>query len=105
MNPQQTPQVKNDLPAVKAPFVYFEVIQNYHLPFQKQQGEKVRTRQHIYMHNGGAFPVECVLDLAGPSDALPIGKYTLLPNVFQVGKYGSPEVNNWEIRNNLVSLI
>ena len=84
--------------------VHFEIIENYHLPYQKQQGEKIRTRQNIYMHNGGAFPVECVLDLDGPANALVVGKYTLLPNVFQVGKYGSPEINNWEFRNNLVPM-
>jgi hypothetical protein len=86
------------------PQLSFEIIENYHLPYSVGQGEKTRLKQRIYMFNGGAFPVECIIDIASQAEALTVGTYGLLPNVFKVGKYGSPEINNWEFRNNLVKI-
>jgi hypothetical protein len=83
--------------------LFFEVIDGYHVGFAVAQGDKTRFKQRFYMHNGGPFPIECRLDIPAIAQALPIGNYKLLPTAFRVGKYGDPEINNWEIFPNLVS--
>jgi len=83
--------------------LYFEIIDGYHIPFPVQQGEKTRYKQRIYMHNGGPFPLECKLDIPAIPNALAVGFYRLLPTGFKVGRYGDPEINNWEIFENMVS--
>jgi len=79
-----------------------EVIENHHQPFSVGQGEKERFKQKIFMHSGGPFPVEAKMNINNPVDALPIGKYVIQPSAYKVGKYGDVEVNQWELRNNLV---
>ncbi len=79
-----------------------EVIDGYHLPITVGSGEKTRHKQKLYMHNGGAFPIETTVSINSPADALPIGKYFLGAGAFRRGKYGDVELNNWEIRANLL---
>lgn len=65
----------------------------------KETGEQ-RTihEQQAYFHTGGAYPVPFKLSIRNASEAYPSGKYTLHPSSFRVNKFGTLELNRYEIR-------
>ena len=77
-----------------------EIIEGHHLPFS--EGDKPRIRQKIYIHNGGAFPVQGLLPLNSNTDALPIGKYLLAMTAFVIGDWNSLALDKWNLRNSFI---
>lgn len=78
-----------------------EIIDGHHNAYAEGTPEKPRWKQDAYLHNGGAFPEKCKLNLDGPQAAVPVGKYFVKPSGFRIGRYGDPELNNWELSKHL----
>jgi len=79
-----------------------EIIKGHEQPISRlintQNGQKTIHEQTAYAHTGGAFPVEFKIPLNSHGDAYPVGEYTLHPGSFNVNRFGSLEVNRFEIR-------
>lgn len=79
-----------------------EIIKGHEQPISRlintQTGQKTIHEQTAYAHTGGAFPVEFKIPLNSHGDAYPVGEYTLHPGSFNVNRFGSLEVNRFEIR-------
>lgn len=83
-----------------------EVIEGHHFPTSNtDSGGKVRFKQNVYVHGGGAYPFECQINLEGANHALLPGMYTLGLAGYRAGKYGDLEINNWDVRENLIPYI
>jgi len=79
-----------------------EIIEGHNHPFTVGQGEKMRWKQKAYAHTGGAFPVEFSIALENQQQGLMAGKYIVKPTAYRVGKFGGLELNEWQLRDNLV---
>ena len=79
-----------------------EIIKGHEQPISRmittQTGQKTIHEQTAYAHMGGAFPVEFKIPLNSHGDAYPVGEYTLHPGSFSVNRFGSLEVNRFELR-------
>lgn len=80
------------------------IIYGHHLPQTRTTKSGIRYYQLAYMHNGGAFPTEIEIPLKNPSDANPIGDYTLDLSNFQVGRYKNLELNPFELNLKVLSV-
>jgi len=79
-----------------------EIIKGHEQPISRsintQNGQKMIHEQTAYAYTGGAFPVEFKIPLNSAADAYGVGEYTLDPRSFQVNRFGSLEINRFEIR-------
>lgn len=79
-----------------------EIIKGHEQPISRsintQNGQKMIHEQVAYAHMGGAFPVEFKIPLNSAADAYPVGEYSLHPGSFNVNRFGSLEVNRFEVR-------
>ena len=83
-----------------------EVIEGHHLAYDASRDpSKQRIEQKVYLHLGGAFPTESKIKLRTLQDQVPVGKYTLGLGAFQLGRYGDPEINVFELASNLEPIV
>ena len=54
--------------------------------------------QDMYMHKGGAFPVQFSVNVESPLLAYPVGDYTIDPSSFTTNKYGSLELSRYDVK-------
>lgn len=73
------------------------IVDGHHLPQSRQTKNGARYYQFAYAHIGGAYPAEIEIPLRNPTDAKPVGDYTLDLKTFQVGKYKNLELNPFEL--------
>jgi hypothetical protein len=64
---------------------------------QKDGSPRVLYSQKAYLHKGGAFPIEFTLSVDSPALAYPIGDYSLDLNCLRVNKFGSLEVDPYNV--------
>lgn len=79
-----------------------EIIKGHEQPISRmittQNGPKTIHEQTAYAYTGGAFPVEFKIPLDSHGDAYPVGEYSLHPGSFTVNRFGSLEINRFQIR-------
>jgi hypothetical protein len=64
---------------------------------QKDGSPRVLYSQKAYLHKGGAFPIEFTLTVESPALAYPVGDYNLDLNCLRVNKFGSLEVDPYNV--------
>jgi len=74
------------------------IIEGHHQPQSRNTQKGVRYFQNAYAHMGGAFPQQIEIPLRNPTDAYPIGDFTLELSSFQVGKFKNLELNPFDLR-------
>ncbi len=74
------------------------IIEGHHQPQSRSTKNGVRYFQEAYAHLGGAFPQQIEIPLKNPTDAKPVGDYTLDLTTFQVGRFKNLELNPFEVR-------
>jgi hypothetical protein len=74
--------------------------------FEQVESRSIKTRdgsprilysQKAYLHKGGPFPVEFTLGVESPPLAYPIGDYSLDLDCLRVNKFGSLEVDPYNV--------
>lgn len=79
-----------------------EIIEGRNRPLSKviKEGtpdQKTFYEHEAYLHQNGAFPVQCRLPAKDVTHILAPGKYTLSPNAYKVGQYGDLQIDRFNI--------
>lgn len=77
------------------------VVEGFHLPESRTQGDKTYWSQKLYAQVGKPFPIEIKVSIPDMSKALVPGEYQVQPTAFQAGKYGDLEVNRFDLYQHL----
>lgn len=78
-------------------------VNNSHIPTprtikgQNGRPDRVIYDQIAFAHVGDVFPIRTKLTHDDHKDALPVGKYTIDPSSFKVGRFGSLELDNYNM--------
>jgi hypothetical protein len=64
----------------------------------KEGVPRVLYSQKAYLHKGGAFPIEFTMSVDSPALAFPIGDYSLDLECLRVNKFGSLEVDPYNVK-------
>lgn len=76
------------------------IIDGHHQAQSRSTKNGIRYFQEAYAHLGGAFPQQIEIPLKNPTDAKPVGDYTIDVSTFQVGRFKNLELNPFELRLN-----
>jgi len=78
-------------------------VNNSHIPTprtikgQNGKPDRVIYDQIAFAHVGDVFPIRTKLTHNDHKDALPVGKYTIHPSSFKVGRFGSLELDTFNL--------
>lgn len=78
------------------------IVDGHHQVQSRTTKNGVRYFQEAYAHLGGAYPQQIEISLRDPSEAKPIGDYTLDISAFQVGRFKNLELNPFSMPLNPV---
>ena len=74
------------------------IIDGHHQPQSRPTKSGMRHYQEAYAHMSGVYPQQIEIPLKNPSEAKPVGDYTLDLSSFQVGRYKNLELNPFELQ-------
>jgi len=73
------------------------IIDGHHQAQSRTTKNGLRYFQEAYVHMGGAFPQQIEVPLREPTEAKPIGDYTIDLSAFQVGRFKNLELNPFSL--------
>lgn len=76
---------------------------NSHIPTprtikgQNGRPDRIIYEQAAFAHVGDVFPIKTKITHSDHKDALPVGKYTIHPSSYKIGRFDSLELDNYNL--------